>query len=57
MTNNNDPYQFTKSFEKTLETLRDIFGSNNEDLIASAIRFLKEEEEREEQEKKKGKEE
>lgn len=48
MTNNNDSYQFTKSFEKTLETLRDIFGSNNEDLIASAIRFLKEEEEREE---------
>ena len=24
MTNNNDPYQFTKSFEKTLETLRNI---------------------------------
>jgi hypothetical protein len=24
MTNNNDSYQFTKSFEKTLETLRNI---------------------------------
>jgi hypothetical protein len=32
-----------KSLEKTLEILQDIFGSNNQGLIDSAIRFLKEE--------------
>jgi hypothetical protein len=31
-----------KSFEKTLEILQDIFGSNNQELIDSALRFLKE---------------
>jgi hypothetical protein len=36
-----------KSIDKTLEILRDIFGSNNQELIDSAIRFLKEEEDRE----------
>jgi hypothetical protein len=36
-----------KSLEKTLEILQDIFGSNNQELIDSAIRFLKEEEDRE----------
>jgi hypothetical protein len=31
-----------KSFEKTLEILQDIFGSNNQELIDSALRLLKE---------------
>jgi hypothetical protein len=36
-----------KSLEKTLEILQDIFGSNHQELIDSAIKFLKEEEDRE----------
>ena len=31
-----------KSFEKTLEILQDIFGSNNQELIDSALRLLDE---------------
>ncbi|MGA7541449.1 MAG: hypothetical protein WBW34_00140 [Nitrososphaeraceae archaeon] len=31
-----------KSFEKTLEILQDNFGSNNQELIDSALRLLKE---------------
>ena len=33
-----------KGFEKTLEILQDIFGRNNQELIDSALRLLKEEE-------------
>jgi hypothetical protein len=33
----------TKSFEKTLEILREVFGGNNQDLIDSVLQFLREE--------------
>ena len=43
---NEDNYRYTKSSEKTLEILQDIFGSHNQDIIDSAIRVLKEEEQK-----------
>jgi hypothetical protein len=39
----------TKSIEKTLEILQDIFGKNNQDLIDSCLAYIRESEEREEQ--------
>jgi hypothetical protein len=41
--------QMKISISHSLEILQDIFGSYNQDLIDSALKFLKEEEEREEQ--------